>query len=117
MIMKARLAAQIGVVVALTAGVATLADWPRYHQIGPQSAVVKLSFTHASNRQAECRITTTASKNGTERCRFYCHVRNGLLGVALGGPTRFALGFLAGFLFFLRLFFRQTRFLLVSHRR
>ena len=58
MIMKARLAAQIGVVVALTAGVATLADWPRYHQIGPQSAVVKLSFTHASNRQAECRRRT-----------------------------------------------------------
>jgi hypothetical protein len=58
MIMKARVAAQIGVVVTLTAGVAALADWPRYHQIGPQSAVIKLSFTHGSNRQAECRRRT-----------------------------------------------------------
>jgi hypothetical protein len=54
----ARVAAQIGVVAALAAGVALLADWPRYHQIGPQSAVIKLSFTHGSNRQAECRRRT-----------------------------------------------------------
>lgn len=58
MIVMARVAAQIGVVVALTAGVAALADWPRYHQIGPQSAVIKLSFTHGSNRQTECRNRT-----------------------------------------------------------
>jgi hypothetical protein len=55
---KVRVAAQIVVVVALTAGVAALADWPRYHHIGPQSAVIKLSFTHGSNRQAECRRRT-----------------------------------------------------------
>jgi hypothetical protein len=54
----ARIAAQIGVVTALAAGVAVLADWPRYRQIPPESAVVKLSFTHGSNRQAECRRRT-----------------------------------------------------------
>jgi hypothetical protein len=54
----ARIAAQIGVIVALAAGVALFADWPRYHQIAPESAVVKLSFTHGSNRQAECRRRT-----------------------------------------------------------
>jgi hypothetical protein len=55
---KVRVAAQIGVVLALTAVVAAFADWPRYHQIGPQSAVIKLSFTHGSNREAECRRRT-----------------------------------------------------------
>jgi hypothetical protein len=54
----ARIAAQIAVVAALAAGVALLADWPRYHQIPPESAVIKLSFTHGSNRQAECRRRT-----------------------------------------------------------
>jgi hypothetical protein len=54
----ARIAAQIGVIAALAAGVALLADWPRYHQIPPQSAVIKLSFTHGSNRQSECRRRT-----------------------------------------------------------
>jgi hypothetical protein len=53
-----RTAAQIGVVAALAAGVAVLADSPRYHQILPESAVIKLSFTHSSNRQAECRRRT-----------------------------------------------------------
>jgi hypothetical protein len=53
-----RIAAQIGVFAALAAGAAVFADWPRYHQIPPGSAVIKLSFTHGSNRQAECRRRT-----------------------------------------------------------
>lgn len=59
MIERARLAAQIGAFAALFAGVAALADWPRYHQIPAQHAIIKLSFTHGSNRQAECRRRTT----------------------------------------------------------
>jgi hypothetical protein len=51
-------AAQIGVFVALCAGVAAFADWPRYHQIPAQQAIIKFSFTHGSNRQAECRRRT-----------------------------------------------------------
>ncbi len=58
MIEGARIAAQIGLVAVLAAGVALFADWPRYHQIAPQSAVIKLSFTHGSSRQAECRRRT-----------------------------------------------------------
>jgi hypothetical protein len=42
----------------LLAAVAVLADWPRYQQIPAQSAIIKLSFTHGSNRQAECRRRT-----------------------------------------------------------
>jgi hypothetical protein len=53
-----RLAAQIGVFVVLCAGVAALADWPRYYQIPAGSGIIKLSFTHGSNRQAECRRRT-----------------------------------------------------------
>lgn len=54
----ARVAAQIAVMTALVAAVAQLADWPVYRQIPAQSAMVKLSFTHGSNRQAECRRRT-----------------------------------------------------------
>jgi hypothetical protein len=53
-----RTAAQIAVMTALTAAVAQLADWPLYHRIPPHSAVLKLSFTHGSNREAECRRRT-----------------------------------------------------------
>lgn len=55
MIEGVRTVAQIGVVAALTAGVALLSDWPRYHQIPPESAVIKLSFTHGASRETECR--------------------------------------------------------------
>jgi hypothetical protein len=51
-------AAQIAVMTALVAAVALLGDWPLYHPIPAQSAVLKLSFTHGSNRQAECRRRT-----------------------------------------------------------
>lgn len=53
-----RVAAQIAVMAALLAAVAHFANWPPYHQIPAQSAVLKLSFTHGSNRQAECRRRT-----------------------------------------------------------
>jgi hypothetical protein len=53
-----RLVAQVVVMTAIFAGVAALADWPRYDRIPPDSAVIKLSFTHGSNRQAECRRRT-----------------------------------------------------------
>lgn len=58
MIAGARVAAQIAVMTLILAAVAVLTDWPRYHQIPAQSAIIKLSFTHGSNRQAECRKRT-----------------------------------------------------------
>jgi hypothetical protein len=58
MIAWPHIAGQIAVMTAIFAAVATLSDWPRYRQIPPQSAVIKLSFTHGSNRQAECRRRT-----------------------------------------------------------
>jgi hypothetical protein len=54
----ARMAAMIGVMAVLTVGVAALSDWPRYRQLDPQTAVIKLSFTHGSNRESECRRRT-----------------------------------------------------------
>jgi hypothetical protein len=54
----ARLAAQVVVLTALFAAVAVVTDWPSYHQIPAQSAILKLSFTHGSNREAECRRRT-----------------------------------------------------------
>jgi hypothetical protein len=53
-----RIAGQIVVFTAIFAAVAAFADWPRWQQIPPQAAVIKLSFTHGSNRQAECRKRT-----------------------------------------------------------
>ncbi len=49
---------QVAVVTAAFAAVATLASWPPYDQIPPDTAVIKLSFTHGSNREAECRRRT-----------------------------------------------------------
>ncbi|KAB2917395.1 MAG: hypothetical protein F9K29_10050 [Hyphomicrobiaceae bacterium] len=54
----ARIAGQLGVTIALMAAVAQLSDWPRYHQIAANTAIIRLSFTHGSNRQAECRRRT-----------------------------------------------------------
>jgi hypothetical protein len=53
-----RIAGQVAVFTALFAAVAAFADWPRWQPIPPQSAVIKLSFTHGSNRQSECRKRT-----------------------------------------------------------
>lgn len=58
MIAAARIASQIAVLTALFAAVAVFADWPRYQQIPSESAVIKLSFTHGSNRKADCRVRT-----------------------------------------------------------
>ena len=51
---------QTAVLAAIFVPLAGLSDWPRYRQIPSQSAIVKLSFTHGSNRQAECRRRTAA---------------------------------------------------------
>lgn len=46
------------VMAALAAFAAAFADWPAYRQIPPDTAVVKLSFTHGADRSAECRRRT-----------------------------------------------------------
>jgi hypothetical protein len=53
-----RLFGQFTVVVALFAGVATLADWPVYRQIPPGSGIVLLTFVHGADRRAQCRRLT-----------------------------------------------------------
>lgn len=53
-----RTGAQALVLTAVFAVVAALTDWPRYHLIPADTAIVKLSFTHGSNREAECRRRT-----------------------------------------------------------
>lgn len=58
MIASLRIAAQFVALIAVFAAAAVFADWPRYRQIPAQTAVVKLSFTHGSNRKAECRMRT-----------------------------------------------------------
>lgn len=58
MIAGARLILPTLVLVVVFAAVALLSDWPRYSRLAPDSAVIKLSFTHGSNRQAECRRRT-----------------------------------------------------------
>ena len=54
----ARIAAQVLVVTVFVAAVALLSDRPRYRVLEPDTAVMKLSFSHGSNRQAECRRRT-----------------------------------------------------------
>jgi hypothetical protein len=49
---------QVLVLTAVFAAVAMLSDWPRYRQLAPETAIIKLSFTHGANRQAECRKRT-----------------------------------------------------------
>jgi hypothetical protein len=49
---------QVLVLTILFAMAAIFSDWPRYRQLAPETAVIKLSFTHGSNRQAECRRRT-----------------------------------------------------------
>jgi hypothetical protein len=58
MIAWTRMPGQVLVLTAVFVAVATFADWPRYRQFAPESAIIKLSFTHASSRQAECRRRT-----------------------------------------------------------
>jgi hypothetical protein len=54
----ARPLAQVAVLFALFAAVAAFSDWPRYQQLAADTAVIKLSFTHGSSRQADCRRRT-----------------------------------------------------------
>lgn len=58
MINLVRTLGQVVVVTAIFAAVAAFADRPRYRSLPPDSAVVKLSFTHGSNRETECRRRT-----------------------------------------------------------
>jgi len=53
-----RVAGQLAILTGMFAAVAWLADWPRYHPIPPDSAVIKLSFAHGADRKAECRRRT-----------------------------------------------------------
>jgi hypothetical protein len=57
-IAQARIAGQVAVFTAVLALVSMLSDWPRYGQIPPRSAVVKLSFTHVADRVSACRERT-----------------------------------------------------------
>ena len=54
----ARLAGQFIVIVALFAGVATLANWPIYRQTPLGTGVVMLTFVHGADRRGECRRLT-----------------------------------------------------------
>jgi hypothetical protein len=57
--MKAlRLAAQFAAIVAMSAGVVALSDWPAYRQIPDSSGVVMLTFVHSADRKGECRRLT-----------------------------------------------------------
>ncbi|MFV0281931.1 MAG: hypothetical protein ACK5JM_14385 [Rhodoblastus sp.] len=47
-----------GLTLVLFSGVARLATFPEYRQIPADSAVVKLSFSHGSDRSANCRRRT-----------------------------------------------------------
>lgn len=58
MIAWGRIIGQVFVLTGLFAAVAMLSDRPRYRQLAPGTAVIKLSFTHGSNRQADCRRRT-----------------------------------------------------------
>jgi hypothetical protein len=53
-----RLAGQLAVIVALFAGVATLADWPIYRQTPRDTGIVVLTFVHGADRRAQCRRRT-----------------------------------------------------------
>ncbi len=60
MIKLLRIAGQFAVILVLFAGVAALADWPRYRQIPQGHAVVMLTFVYGADRRAECRKLTPA---------------------------------------------------------
>jgi hypothetical protein len=55
MIAWGRIVSQVLILTVVFAAVAMLSDWPRYRLLASETAVIKLSFTHGSNRQAECR--------------------------------------------------------------
>lgn len=53
-----RIPGQVIVLTGIFAAVAAFSNAPRYDLIPPDTAIVKLSFTHGSNREAECRRRT-----------------------------------------------------------
>ena len=58
MIRAVRILGQFAVIIALFAGVAAFADWPRYRQTPPDTGIVVLTFVHSADRRAECRRLT-----------------------------------------------------------
>ncbi len=55
MSMLLRTLGQFVVIVALFAGVAVLADWPRFRQTPVGTGLLMLSFVHGADRRADCR--------------------------------------------------------------
>lgn len=53
-----RMIAMVAVLTVAVAPTAILDAWPAYRQIGPDEAVIKLSFTHGADRSAGCRRQT-----------------------------------------------------------
>ncbi len=53
-----RIASQLAVLTAVFAAVAWFADQPRYRPITADSALIRLSFAHGSDRTTECRRRT-----------------------------------------------------------
>lgn len=53
-----RFAAQAAAYVLFAAFVGVFSDTPAYHPIGPDEAVIKLSFSHAGERAQPCRART-----------------------------------------------------------
>lgn len=58
MIRAVRILGQFAVIIALFAGVAAFADWPRYRQTPPDTGIVVLTFVHSADRRGECRRLT-----------------------------------------------------------
>lgn len=55
-----RIAAQLALYVPLMALIGTFSTEPRYATLGPDEALVRLSFIHAAERKAPCRSRTPA---------------------------------------------------------
>lgn len=53
-----RIAGMLAFTIALTAFAAVFDDWPIYKQIPDDKALIKLSFSHGSDRKSECRRYT-----------------------------------------------------------
>ena len=53
-----KIGGQFAILAGVTGVAALLSDWPAYQSIPRDAAVVKLSFTHAPDRSAECRRRT-----------------------------------------------------------
>lgn len=75
MIAPARFLAGFAVLTIVFALVALLSDAPAYRAIAPQTGIVKLSFSHGSDRKAGCRKLTAeemaalpANMRRTETC-------------------------------------------------